>query len=386
MKRLEEEGELSYSETKIKDALDGMSKLLSRSHLSCVRKGCAFNQVEAGMIPKRTYGYAITPGPVDELQRANRAFLRDQNPDGDAQVDEEDDFGSVKQLQRNAQGEVIAEVPPNLVNIVGTPLPVSDHFVVEVVVVDRTSMFTVKEVWHFLPHQPIVALGDVLSCSKTLMPYPFTKNAFYFIGGAFYLDDRHDGWADLSKPIREWNPLYAASGPIFAECPVRSASATTFEDLAVTLGEHCCFRHLGSCDHLFYFRSVERKSCRLPASNSPAVRREAKPATKSRKSKKGKSGASDPTETQNEVQQQISDVPQMRYPYLVQGWGEKALLCEVCKTVPSTIASYHDRLTAANPTAFCKGCYEVLHRGSDGKEVLDGAVKLELPNLCYFTQ
>jgi hypothetical protein len=310
---------------------------------------------------------------------------------------------SVAAAKIRPQGEVEHVVHPDML----------DYFVIEVSVLEGRSIRNLKEVWEFLPDQPLTMLGDVLSCTTALLPFPRTLDNFYFIGDTFFVDDRHPGWKDLSLPIRGatasssstsasnrrtngeagYTQLPGVEGveleKPFSRCRVASASTTTFADLSVKLGKLYCYRHYDDCDHLFYISNVRRRV--HPKSHSELPRRCQGFAP----------DVSMPTaelfqaQVERHTQKIHGDVLRgllspsrvekiRRYPYLVRGTTDRPLLCEACKTLPSTVASYFDRLTPSNPTAFCKGCYRTLHSDAEGNIVLDGSVMYELPVGNYF--
>lgn len=223
----------------------------------------------------------------------------------------------------------------------------------------------IQESWAVLSCQKLTVLFDAFTCSGVFPP-PHSRNAFLFIAGTFYIDDRHRGepdFEDLSANIRHLDPLrfLAASGtslsPVevdgegmvgrnsssstgsppqslpptargeslgFGRCPVRSAAHTTFGELQVKLGEYGVFRHRGSCDHFFYLDGV--RSLR----GLPRTSRE-------------------------------------QFPHRVMKRREVAMRCHMCRQFPATVALYGDALSPENPTVYCPVCYELLH-GEESEE------------------
>lgn len=195
------------------------------------------------------------------------------------------------------------------------------------------------EVWAVLSCQTLTALIDAVECVNTL-PLAPRKNAFMFVGGRFYVDDRHrddPDYEDLTETIRFSDPLVAADReelpntiggsptPLgvnigFGDCQVFRAAATTFGDLHVKQGELCVLRHLGDCTHYFYLMGP-RSLVGYP------------------RTQRG------------------------QFPHRVLKRRTNALKCQLCHQFPSTIALYNDEISLTNPGVYCRACYELLHGG-----------------------
>ena len=219
------------------------------------------------------------------------------------------------------------------------------------------SICVLRDVWSVLSSQNIGTLIDAIQCRNDKLAYTPTLNRFLFIGGVFYVDDRHEGWLDTTEPIRNWVPSTLSSNGggdandqqdrrslmPYGPCPVRRVSQTTFADVEVKMNEMCLFRHIGSCDHKFYLVDARQPG----------------------------SGIDDPTH--------VHQFPRRTY-YAT----ERSINCDVCAKLPASIASYGDALCPHNPTLFCKPCFAVSHCDVDGNEVDDGYIKYELPAGTYF--
>lgn len=183
------------------------------------------------------------------------------------------------------------------------------------------------EVWAVLSCQPLVALVDAIRCLSASDPLTTGRNAFLFIHGVFYIDDRHKDEADfvdLSEAIRTLDPLQDPSTflPLehqsYGRCPVRSAATTTFKDINIKMGELCALRHCGGCEHYFYLSHV--RSLR----GYPRTERH-------------------------------------DFPHRVAKTRESVHRCHLCHLFPATVALYEDPLSPASPAFYCPVCDDLLH-------------------------
>ncbi|KEG10831.1 small nuclear RNA gene activation protein (SNAP) 50 [Trypanosoma grayi] len=215
------------------------------------------------------------------------------------------------------------------------------------------SSLEVQDSWAVLSCQTLGALLDTFEC-RNCLPVNMSKNAFLFIGGTFYVDNRHasvegENYEDLTAAIRHFRPLQgkdAACGEnaAFGRCPVKYVSQTTFADLDVRLGEFGVLRHLGWCNHYFYLSSVESLRglgyrCR-------------------------EKGA---------------------YPYRVMKAPTRVVRCRMCRQFPATIACYNDELSPDSPCPYCVPCFELLHATDEGTIKEDNFIAIKLPDGKYFT-
>ncbi|KAG5492885.1 hypothetical protein JKF63_01465 [Porcisia hertigi] len=191
-----------------------------------------------------------------------------------------------------------------------------------------------REVWAVLSCQPLVALLDAIDCPSVRDPLTTSRNAFFFIHGVFYIDDRHRSEADfldLTEVIRRTDPLQDASSPhsverqSFARCPVKSAASTTFKDLNIKMGESCLLRHCGGCDHYFFL------------SHARSLR-------------------GYPRKERNE------------FPHRVWKVRDQARRCLLCRLFPATVALYEDPLSPESPAFYCAVCFDLLHSGDTPEE------------------
>jgi snRNA-activating protein complex subunit 3 len=202
----------------------------------------------------------------------------------------------------------------------------------------------IVERWMVLPCQPLTVLVDALQCKMRLLPYPYTKNSMLFIAGAFYIDDRHEGFDDLSLPIREGMP----SNTAYRDCSVYSMSKTTFAELTVKLHEYCVFRHFGQCDHYFYLDDIV-----------PLIGREPK---------------------------KIGQVLRSDYPRRSFLAPSKHVSCMICEQLPASILTWGDRLAPTSPFLMCPPCFRLFHVNEKGTtdEPGNDYVKFELPEGEHF--
>ncbi|KAI5689531.1 snRNAactivating protein of 50kDa MW C terminal [Leishmania braziliensis] len=191
-----------------------------------------------------------------------------------------------------------------------------------------------REVWAVLSCQPLVALLDAIDCPTTRDPLTTSRNAFLFIRGVFYIDDRHRShgdFADLSEVIRRNDPLQDASSfhalehQGFARCPVRSAAETAFKDLNVKMGESCLLRHCGGCDHYFFLSHVRSLT------GYPRTERH-------------------------------------EFPHRVAKARDQARRCLLCRLFPATVVLYEDPLSPESPAFYCAVCFDLLHSGDTPEE------------------
>lgn len=75
----------------------------------------------------------------------------------------------------------------------------------------------IQDGWAVLSCQVLTSLLDAFQC-RSMLPLlaPASRNAFLFMGGVFYIDDRHQGEADyedLSALIRNFDPLLHTAKP-----------------------------------------------------------------------------------------------------------------------------------------------------------------------------
>ncbi|EPY31206.1 snRNA-activating protein complex subunit 3 [Strigomonas culicis] len=199
-----------------------------------------------------------------------------------------------------------------------------------------------RETWAVLSCQPLTALMDALECYSQPL-YGKHRNAFFFIGGTFYIDDRHRGeedYEDLSAAIRNYDPVantaeFAGANLGFGACPVRSAAETRFADLQVKMGEYCVYQHLDRCSHAFALHGVR------PLGPNMRTQRN-------------------------------------QFPHRTMVKKGQVILCQMCGSFPSTIALFDDPLSPSNPSMYCAYCYEVLH-GDDTEEEAQKYVKVNYP-------
>lgn len=210
-----------------------------------------------------------------------------------------------------------------------------------------------KETWEVLGCQTLAALVDAVECMNELLPYPKTRDSFMFIAGTFYVDDRHEGYQDLSSLIRNVGTAQATtsasgsvhaslldgSNPAYGVCPVKSLT-TRIADISVKMHEMCVYRHMGSCDHYFFFKDL---------SSPMAVPR-----------------------------------PRSLFPRRTYLSRSHVTLCDLCNALPSTIITYGDILAPKNPTFYCPPCYRIFHVNESGQDMRDGYIKFELPPEQHF--
>ncbi|KPA86576.1 putative Small nuclear RNA protein activation protein 50 [Leptomonas pyrrhocoris] len=191
-----------------------------------------------------------------------------------------------------------------------------------------------RETWAVLSCQPLTALLDAVDCATVRDPLHTSRNALFFIHGAFYIDDRHrdaHDFQDLSKVICTNDPLQdpltfeAAEHQGFGRCPVKSAATTTFKELEVKMGEYCLLRHCGGCDHYFYLSHV--RSLR----GYPRKER-------------------------------------AEFPHRVAKVRDQARRCLLCRLFPSTVVVYEDPLSPESPAYYCAVCFDVLHANDTPEE------------------
>ena len=250
---------------------------------------------------------------------------------------------------------------------------------------DTRTLYSVKEVWGVLASQPLGALIDALRCKTMLLAYHTTANSFLFIGGVFYIDDRHEGYRDLTAELRGWDPVRAVVERVAADggggangaahagleellavqrrgygaCPVRKVSETRFSDLTLRPNELCVFRHCGNCDHVFYLSDCGP----VPASAHHG-------------------GDASAFASPQAAVKPLVHVHQ--YPRRLYLGPERTVNCDVCGKLPANIATYGDAIAPYNPALFCLPCFRISHCDRDGNEVNDGYVKLELPDGEFF--
>lgn len=184
-----------------------------------------------------------------------------------------------------------------------------------------------REVWAVLSCQPLVALLDAVDCATVRDPLHTSRNAFFFIHGTFYVDDRHRDEADFcdlttairtNDPLRDETTFDAALHQPFDRCPVRSAATTTFKDLEVKMGESCLLRHCGGCDHYFHLTAV--------------------------RSLRGY-----PRKERADFPHRAAMVPR------------QTRRCRICSNFPATVVAYEDPLSTCSPAFYCAVCFDVLH-------------------------
>lgn len=205
------------------------------------------------------------------------------------------------------------------------------------------SLFVTAEL-AFLSSQRLTTLIDAmrsLCVRSNSHGYPFatTEDSFLYLSGTFYIDDRHEGYKDLTENIRGFSLPHGTTrkasgataqaadkvggdGNVFKRCPVRSAASVSWGDVVLRQGELCALRHLGGCTHYFYLKGV----CDLELVASP------------------------------------TDPPsQASYPMCIAKAEEPPLLCQLCQTYPATVALYGDVLSPTNPALYCPVCFHLLH-------------------------
>jgi snRNA-activating protein complex subunit 3 len=184
-----------------------------------------------------------------------------------------------------------------------------------------------REAWAVLSCQLLTALLDAVDCVTVRDPLQTSRNAFFFIHGTFYIDDRHcdaADYQDLTKAIRNNDPLQdpltfrLAEHQGFSRCPVKSAATTTFAELDVKMGEYCLLRHCGGCDHYFYLSHVR--------SLRGYPRRE-----------------------------------RGDFPHRVAKVRDAARRCLLCRLFPATVVLYEDPLSPESPAYYCAVCFDILH-------------------------
>lgn len=219
----------------------------------------------------------------------------------------------------------------------------SEAVQLQIDVMEVRSAHKLRETWIVVDQQLLTTFLDAVSCRKRQLPLELTKNAFMFIGGAFYVDMRHkneESFCDTSEVLRQWAPT-ADGRPVYGDCPVRSMETTTFADLNIRLNEMCVLRHFGNCDHYFTITSVSRLASGTVSAQGLAP---------------------------------LSDFPKRTYLA-----PDRITLCDMCARLPATTVVYGDRLTPRNPTLFCGMCYHAFHCDENGAEINDQFVKFELP-------
>lgn len=217
------------------------------------------------------------------------------------------------------------------------------------------SSLEVQDSWAVLSCQNLGVLFDTFEC-RNCLPMNTSKNAFMFIGGTFYVDNRHAGvqgenYEDLTVPIRNFCPVQEEGGAsvgggnlAFGQCPVKYVSQTTFADLHLRLGEFGVFRHLGWCNHYFYLSSVE---------------------------------------TLRGLE--TSERDRRAYPQRVMKLTSRAVRCHMCRQFPATVACYNDELSPDNPCPYCVPCFELLHATDEGVVEEGNFLAVKLPGGKYFT-
>ncbi|KAH9601490.1 snRNA-activating protein complex [Trypanosoma melophagium] len=229
------------------------------------------------------------------------------------------------------------------------------------------SSLEVQDSWAVLSCQTLGALLDAFEC-RNCLPVNVSKNAFIFIGGTFYIDNRHAGvdganYEDLTAPIRHFNPLQqeevegegedisrttksnkVGENIAFGRCPVKYVSQTTFAELDLRLGEFGVLRHLGWCNHYFYLSSV------------------------------------------HSLRGLGRDVRERGYyPHRVMKAPTRVVRCRMCRQFPATIACYNDELSPESPCPYCVPCFELLHASDDGTIDEDKFFSIKLSDGKFFT-
>ncbi|RNF11471.1 putative small nuclear RNA gene activation protein (SNAP) 50 [Trypanosoma rangeli] len=209
------------------------------------------------------------------------------------------------------------------------------------------------DTWAVLSCQTLGALIDAFEC-RNCLPVNISKNAFVFIGGTFYIDNRHAGiegenYDDLTAPIRHFQPIGDGdSGNMnavaFGRCPVKYMSETTFADLDLRLGEFGVIRHIGWCNHYFYLSSV--------ASLRGLERH---------------------------------DREKGAYPQRVMRAPRRAVRCRMCRHFPATIVCYKDELSPSSPCPYCVPCFELLHATDEGVVEEDKCIVIKHHDGKYFS-
>ncbi|KAF8283544.1 small nuclear RNA gene activation protein (SNAP) [Trypanosoma cruzi cruzi] len=215
------------------------------------------------------------------------------------------------------------------------------------------SSLEVQDSWAVLSCQTLGALLDAFEC-RNCLPVNMSKNAFIFIGGTFYVDNRHAGiegenYDDLTAPIRYFQPLKDVDpgntqNLAFGRCPVKYMSETTFADLDVRLGEFGVIRHIGWCTHYFYLSSVQ--------------------SLRGMKRYHYEKGA---------------------YPQRVMKAPTRLVRCRMCRQFAATIACYNDELSPHSPCPYCVPCFELLHATDEGVVEEEKFIAIKLPDGKYFT-
>lgn len=201
------------------------------------------------------------------------------------------------------------------------------------VVLDVMERMSVGTLWQRLAFDATHTVADVfdsLQCASAAMPHPTSPHRFFFIGGAFCIDDRHADAVDLSAAIRAWVPPGCGLGP-FSTCPVLPAS-TPLGSLSLRVGEKGVVRHNGLCDHIVQCARV---------------------------------GIA---------------VGTQRGPRVLKTGRVRCVYCDVCRQVPATSMTYFDRLAPTHPALYCAECITLLH----GEGVNDEMVRFDLPLGAHF--
>ncbi|RHW70224.1 Small nuclear RNA activation protein (SNAP) 50 [Trypanosoma brucei equiperdum] len=214
-----------------------------------------------------------------------------------------------------------------------------------------------QETWAVLSCQSLGTLLDTFVC-RNCIPVNISKNAFFFIGGTFYVDNRHAGeggedYEDLTAPIRHFDPCGEGASTegetrqkniAFGNCPVKYVSQTTFGDLNLRLGEYGVMRHLGWCNHYFYLSSV---------TSLRGFDRD--------------------------------DHTRAAYPQRVMKTPTRVVRCRLCRSHPATVVCYNDEISPESPCPYCVPCFELLHATDEG-EVEEGKFfAIRLPQGKYYT-
>nr|CCC92966.1 putative small nuclear RNA gene activation protein (SNAP) 50 [Trypanosoma congolense IL3000] len=312
--------------------------------LACIKKGSEECERDPRMLQ-----FLVDVGPVEELeQRLNEEFdglsvgLQVLKKSNEFLFQKEDRFPLKRCVEEDLFSSILDDAPH---------LPAEHSYQWEFTFLTPGSATQLQDTWAVLSSQRLDTLLDNFVC-RNYLSERMSKNAFFFIGGAFYVDNRHadsegEGYEDVTKYLRHHEPCKAvhdhgdkgeSSNSSFGACPVYYISDTTFADLNLRLGEFGVLRHFGCCNHYFYLSAVTKLY---------------------RENHNRYEGASFPRRIMKSV--------------------TRVVRCRMCHSHPATIVCYNDALSPESPCHYCVPCYELLNASDDG--ISDGlkAFVIRLP-------
>lgn len=212
------------------------------------------------------------------------------------------------------------------------------HVVLRVSVYHSRSAVKLQE-WLVLAQQPLTALRDVIDCpaqrqlaSSTCSPddqaIAARPSGCFFAENVFYDDTRDPEALRYSQTIIDW--VEEGKGkrhqhPGLDHYAALNMQDVRFSDLALRLGSHYLYQHMGDCCHTWIV--TEMRGLR------PGV---------------------DP-------------VCLEAYPQLVFKARARRRPCEVCQALPAKWVTYDDELAPTEPFYCCGQCFSAMHLDGNGQ-------------------